>query len=118
MNRKITLVCIIMLAAIVVGLFQVKHKVQNLRRDLAEINRQLKESQQEIHVLKAEWAYLGEPMRIKKLSDKFLKLQYTSVAQFKDKSEVKIAYAEGGNKYASQAVSPTLKPILSSVKGM
>lgn len=118
MNRAIIFICALMLAFIVVGLFQVKHKVQNLKRDLAEINHQLATNQQEIHVLKAEWAYLDEPMRIKKLSDKYLNLQYTSVAQMKDHGAVKVAYAQGGGKYASSAVSPTLKPILSSVKGL
>ena len=116
MKRPMILLCVIMVALVVAGLFQVKHKVQSLKKDLLEINRQLASNHDEIHVLSAEWAYLNEPMRIKELADEYLNLQYSSVAQLKDNNDVRVAYLTGEKKrYASGSfVSPTLRPTLSS----
>ena len=58
----------------VFGLFQVKFKVQNLHREMAELKKQLEHEKNSIHVLKAEWAYLNQPERLQRLSEKFLNL--------------------------------------------
>jgi cell division protein FtsL len=118
MKRHLIMTHIIILALVIIGLFQVKHKVQNLRKDLAEINRELAANQDAIHVLGAEWAYLNEPARIKKLSDKYLAMNYTNVSQLKNNAEIRTAYLPNKEIYAeaSPPVTPTLKPILSSLR--
>jgi cell division protein FtsL len=70
-----------LLALSVFGLFQIKYKVLDLRKDLSEINRQLEQEKEAIHVLKAEWAYLNQPDRLKRLASKHLKLEPVTVAQ-------------------------------------
>jgi hypothetical protein len=65
---------VILLAASVFGLFQVKFKVQTLHRELAELKQQLEREKNAIHVLKAEWAYLNQPERLNRLVVKFLDL--------------------------------------------
>ena len=56
-------------------LFVIKHKVQNLTRDLKQINSQILLEKENIHVLNAELAYLTNPKRIKKLAGEKLNLQ-------------------------------------------
>lgn len=64
------------------GLFQLKYQVQGLEQKLARVNRQTLESQEAIHVLKAEWSYLNQPERIQALAQKYLALQPLSGKQF------------------------------------
>ena len=71
--------CIILIS--IFGLFQIKYKVQNLRKDLTEIQRQILQEKEEIHVLKAEWTYLNQPDRLKRLADQYLKLKPMQVIQ-------------------------------------
>jgi cell division protein FtsL len=58
----------------VFGLFQIKFKVQNLHREVADLQKQLEHEKNSIHVLKAEWAYLNQPERLQRLAEKFLNL--------------------------------------------
>lgn len=103
-----------MVAASVLGLFHIKYTVKNLKKDLLEINSQITDSKDEIHTLKAEWAYLSSPERIKRLSDRYLDLEFSSSSQVKFESDIKVAYFKGGTGYSRISVSPTLRPILSS----
>lgn len=56
-------------------LFHVKYRVINLEKDLKKVNQEVVSTQENIHVLKAEWGYLNRPDRIHKLSDKYLRLK-------------------------------------------
>jgi len=116
MKRPVILFAVVLLLLTIVGLFQVKHRVQNLTKDLAEIHHQIATNRQEIHVLKAEWSYLNDPARIKRLADTYLNMEYAKVAQVKDNEDMRIAYNSTGRRYASPKVSPTLRPILSSLR--
>jgi cell division protein FtsL len=104
----------------VFGLFQVKYRVQNLKKDLVEINRQIAQNKQEVHVLKAEWVYLNDPARIKKLSDKYLdNLQFASTPQVKNYAMLTNIYlAKNEQNIARNSVTPTLRPILSSARSI
>ncbi len=74
--------------AIGFGLFQLKYQVQGLEQKLARLNRQTLESQEAIHVLKAEWSYLNQPERIQALAQKYLALQPLSGKQFGSVAEL------------------------------
>ncbi len=68
------IISLLLFCACVFGLFQVKFKVQNLHREMAELEKQLEHEKNSIHVLKAEWAYLNQPERLQRLAEKFLNL--------------------------------------------
>jgi cell division protein FtsL len=57
------------------ALFQIKYQVQELRRDLTEIKKQIIDEQEAIRVLNAEWTYLNQPERLSKLVAKHLDMQ-------------------------------------------
>lgn len=73
MNLRIlvNMVCIAVLAA---GVYLVKYSVQDVQRNVAVIKRDLAAERESLHLLKAEWAYLNRPERLRKLADRHLDL--------------------------------------------
>jgi hypothetical protein len=49
--------------------------VQNLRKDIIEIQNQINKEKTANHILQAEWTYLNKPERLKKLVAKYINLQ-------------------------------------------
>jgi cell division protein FtsL len=66
---------------IAVCLFQLKHKVNEQERELAQIHSKMHKTQEAIHILQAEWSYLNEPGRLQKLAEKHLKLAPSDAVQ-------------------------------------
>lgn len=62
-------------AAVVVGLFVVKHRVQALEENLTALNTEIISDQDAIQVLQAEWSYLNQPARLEELSRRLLGMQ-------------------------------------------
>lgn len=83
MKRYSLLMWIVIFGASAVGLFHIKHNVQNLKRDIIEVNRQLDADNDAIHVLRAEWSYLNQPERLRTLAARHLDLAPIEVAQIK-----------------------------------
>lgn len=79
-------------------LFTIKYKVQNLNKDVKAVNSRILSEKENIHILKAEYTYLTNPKRIKKLVDQHLNLQTIKPEQIvKDFSELTIpSDATGG----------------------
>jgi cell division protein FtsL len=73
MNLRIlvNMACIAMLAA---GVYLVKYSVQDVQRNVAAVKRDLAAERESLHLLKAEWAYLNRPERLRKLADRHLDL--------------------------------------------
>ena len=59
-------------AAVVFGLFVIKHRVQSLEEKLTTLNAEIISDQNAIQVLEAEWAYLNQPARLEELSRRLL----------------------------------------------
>lgn len=59
----------------IVVMFYTKRQVQYMRKNLLEIENRISNEEEDIQVLKAEWAYLSSPKKIKELSDKYLNLK-------------------------------------------
>lgn len=57
------------------GLFLVKHEVQDLEEQLARLDDRIAKERENIHVLRAEWAYLTRPERLARLSERHLELK-------------------------------------------
>ncbi len=81
MLRPLTLAWMGVVIILAVAVFQVEFRVEGLRAEYTEINRQLEEDQQAIHILRAEWAFLTYPDRIRNVAAKHLKTESAAVGQ-------------------------------------
>jgi hypothetical protein len=65
---------IIIFIVIAIGLFLIKDSVSNLSYQLSEVNRQILQEKNNIHMLKAETAYLTSPGKLRNLTNTYLTL--------------------------------------------
>ncbi len=72
MIRPATVLIVLLAASLSLTLFIVKYQVQDFEGELFEYNRALTDDRQAIHVLKAEWSYLNQPARLRKLAERYL----------------------------------------------
>jgi cell division protein FtsL len=79
---RATLFWIALVAAVGFGLFHVKYKVQALEEEVTQLNSRIVHEQEQLHVLRAEWAYLNRPERLEDLNRRLLGLVPVSPAQF------------------------------------
>ncbi len=56
------------------GLFLLKYEVQTQEEHLRNLRRDIVETEESIHVLKAEWSYLNEPLRLREEAERHLGL--------------------------------------------
>ena len=73
MIRRSTLLSTLLAVSMGLALFVVKYQVQDLEDTLIKINREISDSRQAVHVLKAEWSHLNEPNRLRFLATRHLK---------------------------------------------
>lgn len=64
-----------------IALYQMKYDNRDLRKKVAEIEREIAREEDAVKVLRAEWSLLTQPARIETLSEKYLNLQQLSPAQ-------------------------------------
>lgn len=69
-----TIFLILMAAAVSVALFVVKYRVQDLEAEFKNVNRQIITSEQDLHVLRAEWSHLNQPHRLRQLAGQYLEI--------------------------------------------
>jgi hypothetical protein len=81
MIKAITIGVLVLAAASSYGLYEIKYEVQHLEEYYNDLSQDLLEDQEAIHILKAEWSYLSRPERLQELSERFLALGPTDVAQ-------------------------------------
>ena len=82
MRRPTTL--IVFLLAILTGgiLYSVAYKVSALEEELTTLNKKIKHSRYNTHVLKAEWSSLNQAERLQDLSHRLLDLKPLQGKQF------------------------------------
>lgn len=83
MKRKAFVIGSVLFCALAFTVFKVEYKVRSLRAELAEVNRQILQNYEDIHVLKAEWVYLNNPQRVKELASRYLDMDYVNYAQLR-----------------------------------
>lgn len=66
---------LIAFAAAALALHLVKYWVQDVRKDVVAMESELAREKEDVHLLKAEWAYLNRPERLRELSQKYLSVE-------------------------------------------
>ncbi|HIJ63855.1 MAG TPA: energy transducer TonB [Rhodospirillaceae bacterium] len=74
MMRGATLLWAALAAAIGTGLFVLKYEVQEEEQKLRVLRKDIAQAQEAIHVAKAEWSYLNDPLRLKDQAEHHLGL--------------------------------------------
>ncbi len=67
-----TFLFVFITAGVGLGLFQLKYQVMNLEQDHHRIRKTIRETNESIHVLRAEWAHLNDPKRLQSLCERYL----------------------------------------------
>lgn len=75
-----------------VGVFLLKFEVQEKAGTLAAIEREIRETEEALTILEAEWAYRNRPDRLKRLVEKHLDLQPVNVEQMDDIDAVPVKF--------------------------
>jgi len=73
--RQSTLLWTVLGIAVVIGLFVVKHRVQDLEDQLHALNAEIITDRDAIQVMQAEWSYLNQPARLEALSKRLLGME-------------------------------------------
>lgn len=97
-------------ACVGIGLFVVKTEVKDAEMRLAGINHEIQRNQEAVHVLKAEWAFLNDPERLRALAEKHLGLRPVAPAQIATLSQL----APGGAALPLLAGDPGPPPVVRS----
>lgn len=79
--RFLVYTVIVLCLLTICGLFSIKDSVMNLRSELEEVRKQIRNEEDAIRIFKAELTYLSSPERIQKLASKYLPLESPKVSQ-------------------------------------
>jgi hypothetical protein len=88
MIRPITLVCFLLACASGLYLYQEKHRVQMIDRDIEKTVHATETIREQTRVLHAEWTLLNDPQRLQSLADQFLSLKTVTPGQFTSLAEL------------------------------
>lgn len=82
-NVKTAITILWFMFTIVIGsyYFVLTNDVQNLERELAQINNDIKNDIRDIHILEADWSELNNPERLQKLAAKYISLDFIKPEQ-------------------------------------
>lgn len=83
-NHFTSIIAMMCFGIAAVGLYLVKHVVEDVQRDVTKLEVQVASEDESLHLLKAEWAYLNRPERLHALADKHLALQPLDSRQIQD----------------------------------
>lgn len=82
MIRPMTLLSLLAAAGAGLYLYQVKHSVAQLDQELRSVHRQTEQARERTQVLRAEWALLNEPERLRNVAQRHLPLEAMAPTQF------------------------------------
>ena len=85
-NVKTAISILWFLFTIVIGsyYFVLTNDVQNLEKELAQINRDIESDIRDIHILEADWSELNNPERLKVLAGKYISLGEGKISDSED----------------------------------
>ena len=88
MKLNLTVISLVLVAAVSFGLYQLSYEVQELERDLKALDRNISENKESIRILKAEWTYQNRPDVLQSLAGKYLPLLLIAPYQVASVGEV------------------------------
>ena len=88
MIRPFTCVCFLLACGSGLYLYQAKHRVQMIDREIEKTVRATDELREQTRVLHAEWTLLNDPQRLQALADQFLNLKTVTPGQFTSMAEL------------------------------
>lgn len=93
-----------------VGLFLLKYEVQSLEDRLAGLNGGIRQNQETIHILKAEWSYLNDPERLRELNERHLALKPFKPEQIVAIAELPMAAPKTEPQPDGEPAAPAVEP--------
>jgi len=75
MMRAATILWAFLATVAATGLFLLKYQVQAEERHLRELRKDIASTEQSIHVLKAEWSFLNDPLRLREQAERHLAMR-------------------------------------------
>jgi hypothetical protein len=69
-------------------LSKVSYRSNDIKSEISILKKKIEKDRDDIHILRAEWAYLTDPNRIKELSIKYLGSKLQSPDQFRMNDDV------------------------------
>lgn len=93
-----------------VGLFQLKYKVADQERQLAQLSKDIYQTEEAIHILQAEWSYLNDPQRLQRLAKKHLRLEQAETIQLVKYEQMDQLYKDKKGTAAEQLVQARFRP--------
>ena len=88
MIRPVTCICFLLAGASGLYLYQSKHRVQVLDREIEQTVRATDAMREQIRVLHADWTLMNDPQRLQALADQFLSLKTVTPGQFTTMAEI------------------------------
>jgi cell division protein FtsL len=94
--RQATALCLLLAVALAVILLTFTHRVQRLEEELGSLHTGIAAEQQKIHVLRAEFSFLAEPERLRRLASAHLGLVPVEPGQLATFATLDQALTRGG----------------------
>ncbi|MZR32491.1 cell division protein FtsL [Sneathiella litorea] len=88
MKLNLTIISLVLVAAVSFGLYQLSYEVQGLEKNLKSLNQNISENKETIRILKAEWTYQNRPDVLQSLASKYLPLLLIAPYQVASVGEV------------------------------
>jgi len=95
MKRLTRLLWPLLFAGMVFAVYHLKAQVEEREKDLARIQRDIEAEREAIQVLRAEWSYLSQPERLRRLGITRLELQPVAAKQMSSLDRLAQRLAEG-----------------------
>ena len=115
-NVKTAISVLWCLITIVIGsyYFVLTNDVQNLEKELAQINRDIENDIRDIHILEADWSELNDPERLRELAGKYISLDFIKPEQIINYSALPLEGELIGNPRMFAKNGRDLKKLVSS----
>ncbi|MFD1111575.1 cell division protein FtsL, partial [Pseudoroseomonas ludipueritiae] len=82
MFRPLTIIAITAFCVVGWNVYRAEDSARQLDRELRDLTRRIEQARDRTQVLKAEWALLNEPERLRVVAQKYLPLETMTPAQF------------------------------------